>query len=209
MNLRNPFPTALVALALVACGTVSELEHDKQAASRGDARTLADQSLDCSEGAACGQRHLLKGDACLHLAETGDASRWRCAADELETGLSLSEPPPGGERARWYANACEALRQLRDSERGAEARAANTRLGSCAERFAARVPGSVGARYYAANAGLAEVQMSRELPKETRCRTLARLAAGLDTGSGDPAFAGPLRQLAIDVAGTRSALGCA
>lgn len=157
-----PLKTIAIGLFLLpmlaGCASV-QLNRFEVHADRNDYQWIADQEVTCRQASeSCGRLHLLKGDACLHLAGAA-ANRYACAADELARGLALtpswSDP---AERQRFQENLCEALQRLQGLQSGEAAEKTLVRFEEAAEALYQLAPGSLPAVYYLASVRLQQVQ---------------------------------------------------
>lgn len=147
--------SVLLAILLVACGAVGTLKKFKERSSAADYAWIAQQDITCTaKDDGCNQLHLIKGDACLRLAEQGNEPRahYECAATELQTGIDQTKEWQLGElnlnRAQTYENLCESLRHWQDLERGAGADQLTKRLADTAQRFLDAEPNNLAAIYF-------------------------------------------------------------
>ena len=166
-------------LGLSSCSTV-QLNNFKKRAAEGDHQWIVAQAVTCNTSTdVCSQLHLIKGEACLHMARTGIApvDNYTCAADETEQGLALKTSWPEADAHRQFQeNLCESLRNLQDLRAG-EANARDlTRYLEASRELYRLAPGSVPALYYLASAWLHQVRpMLRDINPASRLPVCNRL----------------------------------
>ena len=81
----------LLFLSLSGCGSL-QVHQMQRRAEKGDDTWVASQAVKCDTAShACARQHLIKGQACLRLAEVKDdpADYFACAADGLAKGIAL------------------------------------------------------------------------------------------------------------------------
>ena len=201
----------LLTIVLSGCAAAA-LNRFKQHAERGDYQWIANQAIACTHGsAACSQLHLIKGEACLHLAESGQtpAAHYRCDADELAAGLDLSRSRPDtAVQQRFQEYLCESLSNLQAHQADETA----SKYVEAAQALYQLAPASVPAVYYLSHARLRQVLP--ELPdlavydrlpvchrlKRTLVTVLTTMEAAKRAGSEDwQRFAGRYERLAFDL----------
>jgi hypothetical protein len=146
---------------LAACSSI-QLTAFKQHADRGDNAWIAAQTVDCTEASDdCSQRHLIKGNACFHLASTGVApeENYICAAESIERGMSLKRSWPDRTHQRQFQEKlCESLLNHLVLQSGTAPLASPSGLAEAAEELYQMAPESVAATYYLAMARLLQIQ---------------------------------------------------
>lgn len=164
---------------LTAC-CAWQLGTFKTHAQKNDYRWIAAQTVACEKRSnICGQLHLIKGDACLHLAvaEMPPAENFACAADELERGLALTPSwNDVRDHRRFQEYLCEALGNLQDLQSGQAAEQTLVRFEKAAEALYRLAPKSVPAVYYLAKVHLHQVApMLLDINPATRVPACNRL----------------------------------
>ena len=202
-NAANPFTgsanrlaagAAFLALILILSGCTNlQLRQFQKHAARGDHEWIAAQAIACQKASdACGQLHLIKGDACFRLAKMDrePAVNFACAADELQKGLALT--PAGdavGVRLQFQEILCESLIRLQDLQSGETAEQTLDRLMKAAKALYQLAPESTPAVYYLSSARLMQIQpMLQNINAATRVpvcsrlkRTVTRVLAVMET----------------------------
>jgi hypothetical protein len=151
-------------MAILAClGCDAMRVHKMQRhTDRGDDTWLAAQTIDChTRSRACARLHLLKGKACLRLAESEKtpAVHFACAADELEWGIALmSAWEDTNEPLEMHMRYCDALDGLQALQSEPEASATRNRLLEAAQALYQLAPGSIPAEYYFSMAWLRQLE---------------------------------------------------
>ena len=162
------------ALVWAGCGQLKKMKDAHQAERYAD---VAAMDVSCDPGKdGCNQMHLLKGDACYRLgvkAEMGEEAEpdstirrhFRCADTHLGTGIRQTEAKgagqwkiAGSDRAQWYLNRAESLRQLRDLSTGDTARAVAERLLTFGRSYREALPDAAAPSFYVAKARYALLQ---------------------------------------------------
>lgn len=151
----------LSILVCAGCGSLRVQQMERHAA-RGDDAWIAAQAVDCDTASqACGRLHLIKGDACLRLAESGKepADHYSCAADELGKGIALMPSwKDTGEHLQIHERRCEALDGLQRLQSGTTANETRDRLLDAAQALYQLAPESVPAIYYLSIAWLRQLE---------------------------------------------------
>lgn len=209
---------AWCVLWLTGCGPIKDLETQKSWAQEGQYSRIAAHAIDCdADAAGCNQLHLIKGDACFRLAKEGNdlGTHLPCAVQELKLGIAQTHEWSSGSvdlnRAQSYENLCEALRLLRDRERGPTARTVNQELLATAQRFHHVEPDSLSAPYFVANATFAEIQpaLVRHQDPPRLCREIEILLvelAALDERAAQSPYGANYRRLQLDIEGAKRTL---
>lgn len=166
-------------LGLGSCSTV-QLNNFKKHAADGDHQWIVAQAVTCNTSTdVCSQLHLIKGEACLHMARTGLApvDNYTCAADETEQGLALKTSWLEADAQRQYQeNLCESLRNLQDLRAGETNARDLTRYLDASQGLYRLAPDSVPALYYLASARLHQVRpMLRNINPASRLPVCNRL----------------------------------
>jgi hypothetical protein len=214
----------MVALVVAGC-TAMQLNAFKKHAASGDHSWIAAQEVTCEKASdACGQLHLIKGDACFRLAKAGTAAadNYACAADQLEQGLALNRSwPDAAVHRQFRENLCESLRNLQDLQAGEAAGQTLARFVDAAEKLYQLAPESIPAVYYLAKARLRQVQpMILDMDAATRVpvcnrlkRTVTDVLAMMETARATPLadwdrFADNYERLSFDLGSAMRAAGC-
>ena len=193
-----------------------QLTEFKQHANRGDDTWIAAQAVDCADPSDdCSQRHLIKGNACFHLASTGVApeENYICAAASIERGMSLKRSwTDRAVQAQFQEKLCESLLNQLILQSNAEPMATPARLADAAEGLYRLAPESVAAIYYLARARLLQVQPivpdmnpADRLPVCTNLkRTLTGILSMIDSAQRSPLpdwerFADRYQRLSFDL----------
>ena len=186
--------TLLLAIVLAGCAAV-ELHRFASHAEQGDYPWIADRPVGCDRPSdTCAQLHLVKGDACLRLARSGQAPlrHYRCAVDALAAGLALKRSwPDPAVRQRMQEYLCESLAHLQSHQSGEAAEDTLARLTEAAETLYRLAPGSLPAVYYLSLARLRQAQpkltdlaIYERMPVCSRLkRTLMAVLATMETAS--------------------------
>ena len=204
-----------MVLFLAGCATL-QLQQFNQHLDQGDEAWIAQQTVRCeNESDTCSQLHLIKGEACLHLADTGEAPafHYACAADSLAQGIAMrrSWPDPGAKR-RYQGHLCESLSNLLQLQSDDAAADTLARLAAAAESLYQMAPASVPATYYLAivrhrqiEPQLLDMNAANRVPI---CNRLKRILTGIlsmmETAQTDPSpdwyrFAENYQRLAFDL----------
>jgi hypothetical protein len=223
---RQPTLAACLALILLfsGCGRL-QLSQFQRHAERGDHLWIAAQAVPCRKASdGCGQRHLIKGDACFRLAKMGrdPAVHFACAADELAKGLALKpfwEAP--GVQLQYQENLCESLKRLQGLQSDEAAEQTLDRLMKAAKALYQLTPESLPAVYYLASARLMGIEaMLKEINAATRVpvcirlkRTATRVLAAMEiaresTPSDWDRFADDCQRLVFDLGLAMQAAEC-
>ena len=213
-----------MVLFLAGCATL-QLQQFNQHLDQGDEAWIAQQTVSCeNESDTCSQLHLIKGEACLRLAGTGEAPaiHYACAADALAQGIALrrSWPDPGAKR-RYQVNLCESLGNLHQRQSGDAAAETLARLAAAAESLYQMAPASVPATYYLAifrhrqiESQLMDMNAANRVPICNRLkRTLTGILSVMETAQADPSpdwyrFAESYQRLAFDLGTSIQAAEC-
>ena len=184
----------LLTIVLAGC-TAVELNRFASRAEQGDYPWIADRPVGCDRPSdSCAQLHLVKGDACLQLARSGQApiAHYRCAADALAAGLALkrSWPDPAA-RPQIQEHLCESLAHLHSQQSGEAAEDTLAHLKEAAEALYRLAPESLPAVYYLslvrlrqAQPKLADLAIYERLPVFSRLkRTLMVVLTAMETAA--------------------------
>lgn len=203
---------------LTACSaTVSQLDKAKDLGEAGEYEQIAAFNIECAAGEqGCNQLHLIKGDACLRLAQREENSvrYYDCAITHLSTGIDQTrgKTTPIGSLETYYENLLEALRQRQDLARSlAESAPFTEQLASRAGRFQAAYPDSPAGPFYQASARLTMVlnRLTSGGNSAVICRELNDILNDLATVDDPGRYAANLRRLRNDIRGARATIaGC-
>lgn len=215
-----------LASTLICPGCSSlKIQQMQSHAARGDFEWITAQTIDCGETSQrCSQLHLIKGDACIHLAESGrqPADNYACAADELEKGLALKPAWEDiGEQLEKQERLCESLQSLQALQSGAVAEQTSDRLMEAAKTLYQLAPESVPAVYYLSlsrwkqvESRLSAIKAADRFPVCSRLkRTATHVLLLMDTASRQPLpdwdhFAERYQRLAFDLGKGMYMAGC-
>ena len=128
----------VILLLAASCSQYKLLKSFKQHHKEGDYAWIANQSFECNKSnETCGQFHLIKGNACYHMAKQSDSLRYyECAVHHLENGINMtSEWTNANERDQYYENLCESLRNLQDMQKDAKGNATLVKFVEWAEKY--------------------------------------------------------------------------
>lgn len=187
----------ILFLGLSGCSLMQLNKFNKHAAD-GDYQWIAAQAVTChTSTGVCSRLHLIKGEACLHLARTGAApvDNYTCAADETEQGLALKKSWQDADVHRHFQeNLCESLRNLQDQGVDEANAQGLTRYLGAAQGLYRLAPESVPAVYYLASARLHQVRpMLRDINPASRLlvcnrlkRTVTRVLSMMETTNAVP-----------------------
>lgn len=190
------------ALFWAGCGQLREMKNCHE---QGEYKKLATMEVSCTPADdGCNQMHLLKGDACYRLgvkAEMGDEAEpdstirrhFQCADTHLGTGIRQTEAKraaqwkiAGGDRAQWYQNRAESLRQLRDLSKGDTARAVKERLLTFGQTYREAFPDAAAPYFYVAKARYSLLQPKLIDPDESAvCEELSAIRNVLEKAPTD------------------------
>jgi hypothetical protein len=183
---RDPLTAVLgLTLFLILSGCAGlQLNQFNRHAARGDHQWIAAQVVACHQAShTCGELHLIKGNACLQLAESSSqpAAHLACAVDHLKQGLSLKPSwPEADRRLDHQEQLCRALDHLQHLQTGAAAEQTLEQLVEAAQRLYQLAPGSAAAVYYLSSARLDQMRpLLQEINPATRvvvCQRLKRTA---------------------------------
>lgn len=213
-----------LVLLLTGC-SIAQLAAFKKQADEGDFVRIAAQTVACDHASpVCAELHLIKGEACAHVAaaDPAPADKYACAADELAKGLALMPAWTDTVFHRRYQEMyCESLRQLQALRTGQEASRNLTRLMNAAEGLYQLAPGSVPAVYYLASARLGQIQpILEQIDPASRipvCNRLKRTVTGvlskMETAATAPTedwnrFADRYQRLSFDLGAAMRVAGC-
>ncbi len=194
-------------------------------AAQGDDLWIASQAIDCHAASpSCARLHLIKGIACLRLAESEmqAAAHYACAATELADGLALMPAwEDRYEQIDAHRQYCTALDGLQRLQSGATADEIRDRLLDAAKALYRLAPDSVPATYYISVARLrrlaprlAAVTPADRLPVCSRLkRTVNQVLSLMETARHEhlPAwdrFADRYQRLAFDLGKAMQTAGC-
>lgn len=158
---RRRVPAAVLPLVLVLWGCAGpQLHQFNQHANRHDHQWIAAQEIRCRQAShRCGQLHLIKASACLHLGESGNAPivDFTCAADHFETAIALKTTwKDAGRRLDVQEKLCRSLDRLQRLQTGSAAEQTLDRLVAAAQALYQLSPQSVAAVYYLSRARLSQ-----------------------------------------------------
>lgn len=151
---KRPIKAVACLLSILICLGCSSLQvrQMERRVARGDDTWVAAQAIDCDTAShTCSQLHLIKGYACLRLAESGNkpAVHYACAADELAKGIALRPSwEDRGEQFEAHERRCDALDGLQALQTGTSAAKTLDRLLDAAQTLYQLAPASVPAIYY-------------------------------------------------------------
>ena len=224
---QRPMKAVACLLSILVCLGCSSLrvQQMQSRAARGDDTWIAAQAVDCDTVSPdCGQLHLIKGDACLRLAESGrqPADHYACAADELAKGIALKPTwKDVGEQRGVHERHCDALDGLQALQSGAAANQTLDRLLEAAQALYQLAPESVPAIYYLSIARLRQleprlstVNAANRLPVCSRLkRTVNRVLSLMETARHErlpewDRFAGRYQRLAFDLGAAMHTAEC-
>lgn len=156
---RRRAPAAVLPLILVLSGcTGLQLHQFNRHANRQDHQWIAAQEIRCRQASdRCGQLHLIKAAACLHLGKSGNAPilDFTCAADHFEAAIALKTTwKDAGRRLNVQEKLCRSLTQLQRLQTGSAAEQTLDRLVAAARELYQLSPKSVAAVYYLSRARL-------------------------------------------------------
>jgi hypothetical protein len=159
----RPLLALCLTLIMVFAGCAAiQLNSFNKHAANGNHAWIAAQTITCDKASnVCGRLHLIKGDACFHLAKVDPASvaNYACAADELELGLSLNRSWANPTLQRQFQeNLCESLENLQDLQSNEAAAQTLARFEDAAKGLYQLAPRSASAVYYLSAARLKQVQ---------------------------------------------------
>ncbi len=219
------FWVPVLMLTITGCAGL-QLQRFQNRAQRGDQTWIAAQPITCQTASqACAQLHLIKGQACLHLAQADNdrspAADYACAADAFSAGLALQPSwPDGTSRRHVQESLCEALANLQTLQ-SAAAEQTLIRLEDAAAELYRLAPDSIPAVYYLADArlrriqpALAELDPAGRIPVCNRLkRTLNLVLSVMATAAGDPSlqwdrYAVRYQRLSFDLGVTVKTAGC-
>lgn len=150
----------VVMAASSGCGTLRVHQMQRRAAQGDDAWIVA-QSTDCdTPSPSCGQLHLLKGNACLRMAEQHREriTDYACASDELAKAIALTPSWDDLDKQlevnERYCNALDGLQRLQAGKAADDTRG---RLWDAAQNLYQLAPDSVPAIYYISIARLRQL----------------------------------------------------
>jgi hypothetical protein len=171
---------SLMMIVVISGCAARQLSSFKQHAAANDYQWIAAQTVGCEKTSdACGQLHLIRGDACFRLAKQGMNTKdsYACAADELEKGLAVNRTwADAAVHRQFQENLCESLRNLQDLQSGEAAAQTLNRFVAAAEGLYQLAPDSVPAVYYLAKARLRQEQpMLVDIDAATRVPVCNRL----------------------------------
>lgn len=182
-----------VVFALFWAGC-SQLEEMKENHQQKKYQKVANVEISCAPSdEECNQMHLLKGDACYRLgvkAEMGEEAEpdstirrhFKCADTHLGEGIRQSEAKgaaqwtiAGSDRAQWYENRAESLRQLRDLSEGDTARAVTERLLTFGQAYREAFPDAAAPYFYVGKARYTLLQPRLIDPDSAVCEELSAI----------------------------------
>ncbi len=172
--------TCLILVFIFTGCAGMQLSQFQKHAARGDHDWIATQAITCQQASdACAKMHLIKGDACFHLAKAGrqPAINYACAADGLEKGLALN--PSGadtGTQTYTQENLCESLDNLQAMQSGETAERTLDRFVEAAKALYQLAPKQLPAVYYLSRARLRQITpMLLDINPATRIPVCSRL----------------------------------
>ena len=154
----------LILPVLTGCAA-GQLTAFKTHAAKGEYGWIAGQAVSCEKVSnRCSQLHLIKGEACLHVAKDESASidDYICATDEIEKGIALK--PSWDDTAlhhKYHEMLCYPLMRLHDLQSDKAAKQILPRLDKAAKSLNRLAPQSVPAVYYLASTRLRQVHPYR------------------------------------------------
>lgn len=221
--------TAVVAgllLFLSLCGCGSWQAHQLQRhAEQGDDAWIAAQAVKCTTAShACARQHLIKGQACLRLAEREDgaANYFTCAADGLAKGIALETSWENkDEQIGLHEALCKALDGLLQSQSEADDGEIRDQLLAAAQNLYQLTPGSISAQYFLSLAWLRllepridAIDAADRLPVCSRLkRTVNRILLVMETAKNEPPaqwnrFEASYQRLVFELGVAMRAAGC-
>ena len=217
----------LILMLTVAGCTAMQLQHFQRRADRGDKAWIADRQVTCQTASdACARIHLIKGEACLHLARSDSGStsvaRYACAADAFSAALALRPVwPDEASRQRVQESLCDTLASLQAMQSGEAAEQTRIRLADAAAELYRLAPHSIPAIYYLGDARLRQIQplladldAAGRIPVCNRLkRTLNLVLSVMATAAGDPSlqwdrYTVRYQRLSFDLGVTIKTAGC-
>lgn len=217
------FSLGLMVL-LAGCSAMQLTSFNKQV-EQGDWVGIAAQKVACDQSSSvCAELHLIKGEACLHAADSdpAPAGNTACAADELEKGLELMPAwTDAAVHRRYHELYCESLQLLQALQTGPAASRTLSRFVHAAQGLYRLAPDSVPAVYYLASARLRRIQPTLgQINAATRipaCNRLKRTVTGvlskIETAAEAPPedwnrFAERYQRLSFDLGSAMREAGC-
>lgn len=214
----------MLAAAFLGCGTLRVHQMQRRAA-RGDDAWIIAQSIDCeTPSPSCGQLHLIKGNACLRMAEQNREriTDYACASDELAKAIALTpawddldQQLEAGER---YCDALDSLQRLQSGKAADDTR---DRLWDAAQSLYQLAPDSVPAVYYISiarlrqlSARISTIDAANRLPICSRLkRTVNDILSRMETARHEQLpdwdrFADRYQRLAFDLGAAIHAAEC-
>lgn len=197
----------------------------RQRAKQGDDAWVVSQAVDCDTAShACARQHLIKGQACLKLAQRGDAPRIRfaCAADALAKGILLETSwEKKGEQIKIHEQLCQALDGLLQAQSKAATDESRERLLEAAQSLYQLTPDSIPAKYYIFLArlrqlepGIPFIDAASRLPVCIRLkRTVNQVLMVMETAKHEPPpewgrFESSYQRLAFELGVAMRDAGC-
>ena len=150
----------VLVVAFSGCATLRVHQMQRRAAQGDDAWIVA-QSIDCdTPSPSCGHLHLIKGNACLRMAEKNRerVTDYACASDELAKAIALTPSWENlGKQLETSERYCDALDGLQRLQSGKAADDTRERLWDAAQSLYQLAPKSVPATYYISVARLRQL----------------------------------------------------
>ncbi len=187
----------LLPLALSGCGSWRASRMQRHA-DRGDDAWVVSQVVNCDDAShACARQHLIKGQACLRMAERKrrSAKYFTCAANGLAKGIALETSWENKtERIKMHEALCRALDgMIRKKTKKNDAGIRNQLL-EVAQNLYQLAPGSAPAQYFIVLAWFRQLEpripgidAANRLPVCTRLkRTTNRILSIMETAKRKP-----------------------
>lgn len=188
MKRAQPLSTLLVVCSLLVplwtgCSSI-KLHRFEQRAANGDDQWIVRQNVRCDQASVtCARLHLIKGDACLRLADSDPAPErhYACAADAFEKGLALISSRSGnGSLTQAREDLCRSLLNLGRQQPAEKSDETLSRLSRAAKGLFRSAPESASATYYLACVPLYRAQsMLPDIPPASRTIVCSRLKRSL------------------------------
>lgn len=222
MTLHRVSVFLVIALLVGCAGQISRLDHMKNLDEARDYVALCNVTVDCAAGdEGCNQQHLLKGKGCFEQAKLSGSGvsddqlkAWYASAVEhIDAGIAATDEwDTVGPRAQWYENLCEAIRNLKDLEKGDRAQELTEKLRDTADRFESLEPGNAAAAYFhgVATFMLLRPRLLNPDDPAALCEELNAILSKLDAvPSVGERYAANYERLRADVAGAKQTVeGC-
>ncbi len=219
-------PILMLTILVAGCTTV-QLQRFQDRADKGDQAWIAAQPVTCQTASdACARLHLIKGQACLHLAranmDSAPVANYACAADAFSAALALRPSwPDDASHQRAQERLCDTLANLQAMQSGTAADQTLIRLADAAIELFRLAPHSIPAVYYLADARLRQIQpllgdldAAGRIPVCKRLkRTLNHVLSMMASAASAPSaqwdrFAARYQRLSFDLGVAISAADC-